>query len=275
MKRIKMTLMLMFFFCLTFYAQSSNDAEKEAVKKTALDYGDGWYSGSAERMERALHSELNKVLVTKLNQNGKIILQYSTVSELIEMTRGKAGFVEESKRNENVSVFTIDGNVACAKLNSAIFNDYLQMVKIDGKWKIINVLWNWGPESQRKPVVKDFNFDAEKEEIKKASIEFAEGMIGADLSKFEKTAHPEINLIQMSTLPATGRQFINRMGYGLITELIRLKMTIVPENMRTVEVNILDAMDGYAFVKNSTPAMEQYLQLAKTGGPVAGDKRFV
>ena len=33
-------------------------ATREAIKKTALDYGEGWYEGSAERMERALHPDL-------------------------------------------------------------------------------------------------------------------------------------------------------------------------------------------------------------------------
>jgi hypothetical protein len=33
--------------------QAIPDTEKEAIIRTALDYGDGFYSGSAERMERA------------------------------------------------------------------------------------------------------------------------------------------------------------------------------------------------------------------------------
>jgi hypothetical protein len=37
--------------------------EKEAIVKTALDYGDGFYSGAPERMERAIPPDLNKVWV--------------------------------------------------------------------------------------------------------------------------------------------------------------------------------------------------------------------
>jgi len=38
--------------------------ESDAIKKTALDYIEGWYAGDTARMERALHSELAKRMVS-------------------------------------------------------------------------------------------------------------------------------------------------------------------------------------------------------------------
>ena len=35
-----------------------SDADREAIKATALDYIEGWYEGNPERMERALHPDL-------------------------------------------------------------------------------------------------------------------------------------------------------------------------------------------------------------------------
>ena len=43
-------------------AQSTSDTE--LIKQAALDYIEGWYEGNAERMERALHPELAKRLVS-------------------------------------------------------------------------------------------------------------------------------------------------------------------------------------------------------------------
>ena len=37
--------------------------DEAAIKATALDYLEGWYSGDAERMERALHPDLAKRIV--------------------------------------------------------------------------------------------------------------------------------------------------------------------------------------------------------------------
>ncbi len=45
-------------------ANAQND-QKLAIEQTALDYADGFYSGNAERLERALHPDFNKVLANK------------------------------------------------------------------------------------------------------------------------------------------------------------------------------------------------------------------
>ena len=41
----------------------ASESDLAAIKQTALDYIEGWYEGSAERMERALHPELAKRIV--------------------------------------------------------------------------------------------------------------------------------------------------------------------------------------------------------------------
>jgi len=105
------------------------EAEKEAIIKAALDYGDGFYAGAAERMERAIHPDLNKVYVRMLPQTGKSALGYSTYTGLIELTRAKAGFREPDKRKIQGYALYLNGDVACAKVTSALFNDFLQMIK--------------------------------------------------------------------------------------------------------------------------------------------------
>lgn len=267
MRKMSLFLLLVFISCLPLFAQQSSEiaTEKEAITNCALDYGVGFYSGDAERMERALHPELNKVVVVKLKPEGNYLLQYSTVSGLVEMSRGKVGLVEESKRKASVSVYEVEGNTASAKLNSSQFNDYLQLVKVDGKWKIINVLWNFGPDSRQKPVISGFNPEAEKDAVNKCALEFTQGVLEGDYTKFGKYAHAELNFVQISTIASTGKPYINKMGPSFLTELIKGKITAVPENQRAVDVKIMDSMDGYAFVKCSAPAMSFYLQIAKMG----------
>src|SRR5437868_9205011 len=48
----------------TAIAETTVADESDAIKKTALDYLEGWYAGDAARMERALHSELAKRMVS-------------------------------------------------------------------------------------------------------------------------------------------------------------------------------------------------------------------
>jgi hypothetical protein len=41
-------------------ARAQTAADSAAIRATALDYIEGWWTGNAERMERALHSHLAK-----------------------------------------------------------------------------------------------------------------------------------------------------------------------------------------------------------------------
>ena len=45
-------------------AQNTSPDESAAITKTALDYIEGWYAGDAARMERALHPELAKRMIS-------------------------------------------------------------------------------------------------------------------------------------------------------------------------------------------------------------------
>jgi len=265
---MKKVLLLVLFLSFSLNAQtgSSVDSEKEAIKNCALDYGIGWYSGDAVRMERALHPELNKILVMKIKPDGNTVLQYSSVSGLVESARGKAGLLEEGKRNASVDVYDVNGNFACAKLNSAQFNDYLSMVKVDGAWKILNVLWNPGPASPQKPLVKDFNPESEKGNIDRAARDLVQGIIEGDASKAEKVIHPEINLVQAAILQSTGKLYVNRFGHSFFIEMVKAKFTLLPENQRNMDIIIMDSSDGYSFVKCTTPSMVFYIQMAKIDG---------
>lgn len=44
-------------------AAAQTGADSAAVRASALDYAEGWYEGSSERMARALHPELVKRIV--------------------------------------------------------------------------------------------------------------------------------------------------------------------------------------------------------------------
>jgi hypothetical protein len=265
MKRFVLILNLIFLLGGFVSAQSNTDAdkEKESIRNCALDYGDGFYSGDAERIANALHPELNKVLVTRINSSGKIIFQYSTVSGLIEMARGKSGFLAEDKRKENMAVLDVDGVVASARINTAIYNDYLQMIKTDTGWKIVNVLWTFGPDAQQKPAVKDFNYENEKEAINNAASGFCEGLMNNDAEKFEKTVNAETNVIQLSKIASTGKLYVSKLGQSLLAELFRNKLMRAPDDKKSLDVKVLDTMDGYAFIKGISPILTFYLQMAK------------
>lgn len=123
--------------------------EDDAIRATALNYIEGAFSGDADRMEQALHPELHKVIPVKMPQTGKTRLDVMGASMLIEGTRAKMGLLAEDKRNIEVTVLDVAEDLAMVKVLSARYYDFLQMAKVDGQWKILNVLWVMNPAVRR------------------------------------------------------------------------------------------------------------------------------
>lgn len=140
--------MLLAFF--TPLAAQEASPEHAAITAAALDYIEGFFSGDAERMARALHPELTKVIVMAPQQGMNAYTRKMTATELIELTRSKRGVIPREQWGIEVAVLDVYGNMAAVKILNPKFFDYLQLAKVDGSWKIVNVLWGY-PASAPKP----------------------------------------------------------------------------------------------------------------------------
>jgi hypothetical protein len=121
-------------------AASQSATDSTAIRATAHDYIDGWYSGDAARMERALHSHLAKRLVYD-DQSGRSRLVDLTAMELVQSTRAAIGKIPPAEWRDSVTVLDVFGNVAIVRIDATTWVDYLQEVKWNGRWVIVNVAW--------------------------------------------------------------------------------------------------------------------------------------
>jgi hypothetical protein len=122
-------------------AAAQSAADSAAIRATALDYIEGWYTGDAERMTRAVHPELAKRIVTT-NAQGQSRLDSQSAMTLVTATRmggGKRTPVE--RQQKDVTILDIFQNAASAKVVASDWVDYLQLGKVNGNWRIVNVLW--------------------------------------------------------------------------------------------------------------------------------------
>lgn len=132
-------------------AQQTNvsAADAAAIKQTALDYIEGWYEGNAERMERALHPELAKRIVRTNPQNGMSRLdQMSAMSLVMGTRRGGGKNTPKEKQQKDVTILDVYENAASVKIIASDWIDYLHMAKSNGRWVIVNVLWELKPEKK-------------------------------------------------------------------------------------------------------------------------------
>jgi hypothetical protein len=129
-------------------AQAQSSADSAAIRSTALDYVEGWYEGNADRMARALHPELVKRIVVRDTATGKTMVQGMGASVLVNSTRhGYGKETPKERQQKEVKVLDIFANAASAKATMADWIDYMQLAKVDGRWVIVNVLWERKPTS--------------------------------------------------------------------------------------------------------------------------------
>ncbi len=108
--------------------------DQAAIVATALDYFEGWFDGDAERMERALHSELAK---------RSSDVRTTTKERMVELTGSGEGRKEDPGGDRGIEVDVVDvhQSIATAVVRSPVYREYLHLVKSEGGWKILNALW--------------------------------------------------------------------------------------------------------------------------------------
>ena len=130
---------------LTAPAAAQSAADTVAIRQTALDYIEGWYEGSAERMERALHPDLAKRIINQ-DQRGRSVLGHQSAMTLVQaVRRGGGKETPVAERRTDVKILDVFGNTASVRVDAGRWVDYLHIARWNGRWVIINVLWENRP----------------------------------------------------------------------------------------------------------------------------------
>lgn len=126
--------------CEEAAAASSEAASIEAV---VLDYVEGWWSGDVERMDRSLHPDLVKRIVTRHPETGRSLVNDIGKSNMVEYTRAGGGSADAQRMGTvTIKLLDLNGDMASVRAESAEYLDYIHLVKWNGRWVIINVIWN-------------------------------------------------------------------------------------------------------------------------------------
>ena len=142
--------LLLAALALPAVARAQTAADSSAIRATALDYVEGWYDGNAERMSRAVHPELVKRIVVSDTATRHSVIETMGATALVNGTRrGWGKETPANRRQKDVTILDVFGNAASVKSVMADWIDYLQMAKVDGRWVIVNVLWEYKPRSGR------------------------------------------------------------------------------------------------------------------------------
>jgi len=128
---------------------AAEKVDEAGIRGAALDYLEGWYTGDAERMERALHPDLAKRIV-RVDPKGKWDrVENMSAMTLVQYTRqGYGKKVPVDERVAEIKILDVYDNAATVRAEARDWVDFLHIGKVNGEWKIINVLWVMKPKPQ-------------------------------------------------------------------------------------------------------------------------------
>lgn len=136
----------LFLMAVPTLAQDGN-ADREAVRQAVLDYVEGIYNVQPERIERSVSPNLAKLgfyrppTETTYRPGNKMAFE-----QLVNIAKNfnKDGKLPKDAPKDIV-IYDVLDQTATVKLTADWGTDYMHLAKIDGKWMIVNVLWQSHP----------------------------------------------------------------------------------------------------------------------------------
>lgn len=141
---------LLFMISMATNVFSQTTADSIAIKQLALDYIESQHKPNPTQMENALHPRLVKRTFWKDKATGKDFLyEYFTENMVIlaERYNVKGDKFPANPRKE-VKFLDVSDRTASIKLIADEWIDYMHVVKLNGKWTIINVLWQFNDQNK-------------------------------------------------------------------------------------------------------------------------------
>lgn len=127
-----------------------NKADSIAIKQLALDYIESQHKPNSTQMGNALHPRMVKRTFWKDKGTGKDFL-YEYFAEnmviLAERYNIKGDRFPANPKKE-VQLLDVSERTASIKLIADEWIDYMHAVKLNGKWTIVNVLWQYNDQNR-------------------------------------------------------------------------------------------------------------------------------
>ena len=125
-------------------AQTSND--RQAVEQAAADYVDALYKADPALIERSVHPGLTKHGFWR--KPNEVVYQPQMTMSFQQLSALAGKWNKDGKRDTSIRqivVLDVLDQTAAAKVVAEWGIDYMQLAKYDGRWKIVNILWQSHP----------------------------------------------------------------------------------------------------------------------------------
>jgi hypothetical protein len=222
----------------------------DAIRQAALDYAEGYYEGSAERMARAVHPALLKRGLLPPGAADRF-LSLMGAETLIDLAASGRGQRPADARRLDFALLDSRGDVASARIFTALFDDYLLLARQDGRWRIVSVLWQVPASAGGEP---------DRAAVTRALEEFSQGLWAFDAAGVRAVVHPE--MVWRTLRPGAGG--------GLVLDDLNVDRLLgelrrVPAE-KGGSAQVLDVHDRIASARITWEKQGSYVHLAKQDG---------
>lgn len=121
--------------------------EHRLIEKAILNYVEAFYEADTTKAYESVARDLAKR--GYYTQNGELKEAKMTFEQLVKLAqRWKSGVHITADSPRKITVFEVLDRIASAKVEAHWGIDYFHLAKTDGKWTIINVLWQEYPKDK-------------------------------------------------------------------------------------------------------------------------------
>ncbi len=145
---IILTISLFFFLILSVQGQTQQDSLD--IKQVALDYIESQHNVAPKQFERAAHPRMVKRTFWTNKKTGKEYLRETFTDAMILLAETYNQDNDKFPENPKKEIIILDvfDKVASVKLIADNWIDYMHIVKLNDKWQLVNVLWQFNDSKE-------------------------------------------------------------------------------------------------------------------------------
>ena len=126
---------------------SAQQSDRELVHAASEDYGEALYNVQPERIQKSVHTDLTKKGFWRKDATQPYGPEQTMTYEQLHALAAKWNASRKLSPDapKKIEIFDVQDQTASAKLTAFWGTDYFHLAKYNGKWMIVNVMWQSPP----------------------------------------------------------------------------------------------------------------------------------